>query len=438
MLARDIATICILGVSVIVGLSGNLLIVIVRVYKQLQRRKTTAYAFLVCQLAIADTIFAFTLIFNLKTKLHNDIWTFGKGLCKSVNVLQSVSLSTTVLFLTVMSYERYLGISKPLTHRWSIKKALVIVIVIWLYIFLTFIPYLMALSTDIAGLCYDYDYISPGFRKGYSVFLVITNFALPLIIITIFHTLIIRKMKKHFKRIKGSKFKKGEELSITTGTVSFPANRRQKKCWSQLFCKYFILSSREKEIETLLDENSNLAVPSSGNDECSNKLSKRKRPKRKKDRKLVKTLVTVTLCFVIMTLPLQIYFILLDFYVKVPNGTHIRVAEVFASFVYLHCCVNCIIYSVLDKRFRKDVRATFQAIKHCEIDRENKLRRSLIKLRVVQRFSKESRTSSSRSSSKFSSKSSSSNSRGSTTKRTEKTMKNKPAVFLVVERETVL
>lgn len=135
MLARDIATICILGVSVIVGLSGNLLIVIVRVYKQLQRRKTTAYAFLVCQLAIADTIFAFTLIFNLKTKLHNDIWTFGKGLCKSVNVLQSVSLSTTVLFLTVMSYERYLGISKPLTHRWSIKKALVIVIVIWLYIF---------------------------------------------------------------------------------------------------------------------------------------------------------------------------------------------------------------------------------------------------------------------------------------------------------------
>ena len=437
MLARDIATICILGVSVIVGLSGNLLIVIVRVYKQLQRRKTTAYAFLICQLAIADTIFAFTLIFNLKTKFYNNIWTFGKSLCKSVNVLQSVSLSTTVIFLTVMSYERYLGISKPLTHRWSIKKALVIVIIIWFYIFLTLIPYLMALRIDRHGFCYDYDYVSPGFRKGYSVFLVATNFGLPLILITIFHTLIIRKMKKHFKRIKGSKFKKGEE-PITTGTGSFHANRKQKKCWPQLFCKYFILSGREKDIETLLDENSNLAVPSSGNDECCKKLSKRKRPKRKKDRKLVKTLVTVTLCFVIMTLPLQIYFILLDFYIKVPNGTHIRVAEVFASFVYLHCCVNCIIYSVLDKRFRKDVRATFRAIKHCKIDRENKLRGSLIKLRVVQRLSKESRTSSSRSSNKFSSKSSSSNSRGSTTKRTEKTVENKPEVFLVVERETVL
>lgn len=402
----EIVILVTLILSIVVGLSGNLLIVIVRLLKQIQRKNTTAYTFFISQLAIADMAFAFTLVFDAASKFNSERWILNLFMCKFIKILQSTSLATTALFLTLMAYERYCGISKPLHHHWSIRKSTMLVIAIWVFIFITLIPFLLAVNIDENGYCYDINYSSEHFRKVYSLFLFFTNFFLPLICIVVCHTLIIRKMKKHFKSIASSKYRKngGREREVTSSVSSNTEeennnNRDEKqkikKCTDPngkpncCGCiKY--LNCKQKRKRNFLEPSAAL-LPKDKESSVKNRSSKflrvlpmRKRPKNREDRKLVQMLVAVTICFAIMIAPNQFFYIWFDFSDQ-RNPTVLHLLEVFGSFVYLHCCVNPIIYSAMDKRFRREVVATFKDILKCNKDNDLKRYRftpTFIPLRV--------------------------------------------------------
>lgn len=465
--------------SIVVGITGNFIIVIVRIFKQLQRKNTTAYTFLVSQLAIADLLFAFTIIFALHEHLHLK-WVFGAQGCRLIKVTQSVSLTTTVGFLTVMAYERYRGISKPLQHRWSIKKTSFIVIGIWIYIFLTFIPYLLALDVGKSGYCEEIHHSSTKFKQGYTLFLFLTNFVAPLCCVTVFHTLIVVRMKKHLKsmrdqrhrsspsikrKIKNNNARNDERIAggrnmSTASTYSEGGGGEdavcaegETNCWVAL---YKLLRSRfgtQYRIARTTNNNNYQPSPTAGRRVSS---SRRRRStnifrrlisssKTNEDRKLIKMLVAVTLSFAVMTLPTQIYFLWVDFlsekeaaeFNSQNNQFISRLIEVFSSLVYLHCCSNCVIYSAMDKRFRSDVKKTIQYIFNCTPKKN--LRQSFQRVTVVSRLSRSSRHYSTTTST-----TSSSNTRSSS-RYEEKSSKKKPddvqdvddCVF-VVEKETVI
>lgn len=412
--------IAVLFVSVIIGISGNLTIVIVRIFKQLQRKNTTAYTFLVCQLAIADLIFAFTMTFDIYIYIKKE-WVFGVGVCRFVKVIQSASLTTTIGFLTVMAYERFCGISKPLQHRWSIRKTFIIVLTMWVYVFLTFIPFVIALDVkpglDNKLACYEVNY-SASFRKGYTLFLFITNFLAPLISISIFHTLIVSHMKKHLKSMRDQRHRSSPSIkrkiknnvkqseggrgrmrqTSTTSTYSLPAEdavcgEGETNCWVALY----------KLLRRRFDKNNNnhsngsyqtspILPPSAASQSRrrSTNVFRRliSRSKTNEDRKLVKMLVAVTMSFAIMALPPQIYYIWIDWIDS--TSPDLKFMEVLSSLVYLHCCSNCIIYSVMDKKFRTDVRKTIEYIFNCT-PKTSRLRESLQRVTVVSRLSRSSR-----------------------------------------------
>ena len=452
-------------VSVIIGLTGNFLIILVRVVKQIKRQNITAYTFLVCQLAVADFLFAFTLVFDISFSLKNNNWEFGLGLCKFIKTLQSTSLSATVGFLMVMAYERFLGISNPLRHRWSIKKTTFLVIGVWIYIILTMVPFFLALGIS-KNECYDVNYSSTSFIKGYTLFLFITNYVLPLFFIIIFHSMIVKRLHVHMKTMAAhthrSRHSKSHDAtqSLNRSSSRNKSNKSEnhREVFSELrnFNKKLKISESSNSYEKkqvsqshynnhnhniIIHNNNNNAINHSdscntrrnnhnenndvgfsynsvfnnsnnGNDSICRKSNKNSRnnsntsasvmeasqlramkriigesssPGNKNknnktsilsslfkwffggtkhasnDSKVIKMLLAVTLCFSLMTLPTQIWYIWDTFSLEHTTskvGT-LHFFEVLSSLVYLHCCTNCIIYSVMDKRFRKDVSVLF-------------------------------------------------------------------------------
>ena len=377
--------------SVVVGLTGNLIIVIVRIFKQLQRRNTTAYTFLISQLAIADFLFAFTIIFDIHNQMH-DHWSFGSGMCKFIKTLQSTSISTTVGLLMLMAYERYLGLSRPLQHRWSIKRTSLFVFVIWVYIILTFIPFMIAVDVQ-DGYCYEVGHPSETFRKGYTMFLFITNFVIPLFCITVFHTLIVRAMRKHLNSMKNQRHRsirkkipeKNTSKSTPCNGIIDPDKNNNKtlSCW-ELFHKIHCLRKDEQSKEDVTSDQPSKTVGPPG---IFRRLLSSRSAKHE-DHKLVKMLAAVTLCFAVMTLPTQVYYIWYDFFRGETSSTNSHLLEVIASLIYMHCCVNCIIYSAMDKKFRRDVITTFKCLFKCKIHSNEWTERLSSQLSIFKRKSR--------------------------------------------------
>ena len=401
---------------------GNFLIILVRVFNQVKRQNATAYSFLICQLAIADFLFAFTLLFDVSFFFKSTGWDIGQGWCKFIKMLQSTSLSTTTFFLMVMAYERYLGISNPLKHRWSIKRTSFIVAGVWGFIALTMVPFFFALGISDKNECLDMSYPSKIFSKGYTIFLFVANYIIPLLMISIFHTMIVKELNLQLKSIaryvhrdveacierENSTCMESVSTSRWSGCSSKLSDRNEKIVFnnSQTFNTHqiqeqihkitdssFVVSQKTKEyhsnskkeaFESLITKDFTLR-------KHSNKKSKKnifilkKLPRDNKryaissifkwflnvsskkkilnDNKVIRMLLAVTLCFSLMTLPTQIWYILNEFADStIFKRRLIKLLGVLSNLAYFHCCTNCIIYSIMAKKFRKDVSFLFATI----------------------------------------------------------------------------
>ena len=82
----------------------------------------------------------------------------------------------------------------------------------------------------------------------------------------------------------------------------------------------------------------------------------RRRPKRK----LIKILVVIVTLFALLTLPIHIWYLWYEFSDRSESQNYsLEVVEIFASLMYMHSAVNPIIYSIMDRSFRRDVKMMF-------------------------------------------------------------------------------
>ncbi|XP_028833415.1 chemokine (C-C motif) receptor 12a [Denticeps clupeoides] len=89
----------------ILSMMGNGLVLYI-IYKY-EKLCTVTNIFLL-NLVIADLLFACSLPFN--AIYHNSEWIFGRFLCKVVGSLFSVGFHSSILFLTLMTFDRYLAV----------------------------------------------------------------------------------------------------------------------------------------------------------------------------------------------------------------------------------------------------------------------------------------------------------------------------------------
>lgn len=177
LLPVSYGTVCVLG----------LCLNVVALYIFLCRLKTwnasTTYMF---HLAVSDALYAASLPLLVYYYARGDHWPFGAVLCKLVRFLFYANLQGSILFLTCISFQRYLGICHPLApwHKRGGRRAAWLVCgAIWLAVTAQCLPTAIFAATGIQRnrtVCYD---LSPPALAAhylpYGMALTVIGFLLP-------------------------------------------------------------------------------------------------------------------------------------------------------------------------------------------------------------------------------------------------------------------
>ncbi|XP_068431825.1 C3a anaphylatoxin chemotactic receptor-like [Clinocottus analis] len=117
------------SIIVVIGITGNSTVIWVAGFK-LKPKVTNVW---LVNLAIADVIFCFTLIFSLTKKLFFDNWPFGIFLCKFTGFVTYSDMFCSVFLLAVISLDRALCIWQPVfTKRCrTVRAAKVVAVCVW-------------------------------------------------------------------------------------------------------------------------------------------------------------------------------------------------------------------------------------------------------------------------------------------------------------------
>uniref|UniRef100_A0A8C0FGX7 C-C motif chemokine receptor 9 n=1 Tax=Bubo bubo TaxID=30461 RepID=A0A8C0FGX7_BUBBB len=211
-----------------VGTVGNALVVLVYCKYRFRRSMMDRY---LLHLAIADLVLLFTLPFWAKAA--SDGWIFKNFMCKVINSMYKINFYGCSLFLTCISFDRYITIvqamkAKASKRRWLLRSKLMC-LAVWLTSVSLCIPEIMYSQSMRVGnvtvckITYPPN-ISMNFRVTVLALKVTIGFFLPLLVMVICYALIINTLLQA-KRSQKQKSLKIITMIITAFVLSqFPYN----------------------------------------------------------------------------------------------------------------------------------------------------------------------------------------------------------------------
>ncbi|KAL7881861.1 hypothetical protein AOLI_G00087100 [Acnodon oligacanthus] len=116
-----IISVVIYSLALVLGVTGNGIVIWVTAFKS----KRTINSVWLQNLAIADFVFVLFLPFSIDYVLRDFNWIFGWNMCKLNSFICTVNMYASVLFLTVLSLDRYVSLvhlvwcQKHRTMRWA-------------------------------------------------------------------------------------------------------------------------------------------------------------------------------------------------------------------------------------------------------------------------------------------------------------------------------
>ena len=177
----------------LIGVIGNVaLLFSILVNKHLQ---STPNIFIV-NLTVADLVYMLaTAPFNIRHEL-TACWRLGVAACKIKHYIPIVAQGACVFSLTALSRERYTVIVKGFESRAqkSARRTLIIVTLCWLAGALIGIPVLIITTTNSFGLLCSYMPMDDKRSKGYMLFLFMSLYVIPFILIAIHYVQLARTL----------------------------------------------------------------------------------------------------------------------------------------------------------------------------------------------------------------------------------------------------
>ncbi|XP_010877029.1 B2 bradykinin receptor-like isoform X2 [Esox lucius] len=188
-----------MSIICLLGIVGNAFVLCVFC---LERRHGTVADIYLGNLAAADLLMVSCLPFWVVAIMQQFQWPFGKLMCRLVNIVIGMNYNCSVMFLTLVSFDRYLVLARPLTSRGGSRRpawAIGICLGVWLVGGLLSLPALLfrsvqffsELGVEACYLAYPHD----GWRLRYNLTVNIIGFLVPVPVVTFCSYHIIRVLR---------------------------------------------------------------------------------------------------------------------------------------------------------------------------------------------------------------------------------------------------
>ncbi|EDO50045.1 predicted protein, partial [Nematostella vectensis] len=175
------------AVVFILTVGGNIMVcIVVLKNKKLRSFQRFYNGYYLMSLACADLCVALLCIPFTIVYYETGVWPFGAAICKMVPTLQVTSVSASIFTLTVMTYERYQAIVRPMKAQITRRKVFIMLVSAWLAAFVTGSPeifaFQLAQNTTEHLPCNEY-WPQPIHRQIYTMVLFSCTYLVPLLII---------------------------------------------------------------------------------------------------------------------------------------------------------------------------------------------------------------------------------------------------------------
>ena len=250
----------------------------------------TRYNQLIIGLAITDFLFSFNQLIISIPLFWTCKWVYADVMCKVLSASVDMSVSIAMGFILIIALERYVGILYPFSNGLTQTKFWIIVSLNIVLGVMSIIPMLMYINVGEYRICRE-SWPNPNYSLMYSWTMLIMYFLLPVLLTLIMYFRIIRKL--HTTRLMFGKQNSALGEHSTTRRI-------------------------------------------------------------KDNRRIMAILISVLILFVMLVLPNKLVWILLDYFSvhNLSKGTY-RIMNLFGMIPYsFHVCVNPIIYSFVDSKFR--------------------------------------------------------------------------------------
>ncbi|KAM6062903.1 succinate receptor 1 [Chlamydotis macqueenii] len=187
----------------ILGFIGNTIVVLGYIFCLRNWKSGNIYLF---NLSLSDLLFLCTLPI-LVNSYSKDQWTKTSALCHSNRFLLHANLYSSILFLTVISIDRYMLIKHPFREHFLQKRrtALIVSVAMWIGVILELLPLVYFLEPITPANNYTcLDYASSGDPTKnliYSMFLTVFGFLIPLVIMCCFYVKMVLFLKNRSEQL---------------------------------------------------------------------------------------------------------------------------------------------------------------------------------------------------------------------------------------------
>uniref|UniRef100_A0A3Q2XX11 Gastrin/cholecystokinin type B receptor n=1 Tax=Hippocampus comes TaxID=109280 RepID=A0A3Q2XX11_HIPCM len=344
----------------LLGVFGNLLIIVVLILNK--RMRTVTNSFLL-SLAISDLMMAiFCMPFTFIPNILGD-FIFGAALCKTVAYFMGLSVSISTFSLVAIAIERYSAICNPLKSRaWQTRShAYRVIAATWVLSLLIMIPYPVFSTTKtfpkangtVGHMC-RLIYPSHHAEQSWYVLLLFILFFIPGVVMAVAYGLISREL------YRGMRFEmKQNQLSsaeLRNGTVaeSNDEDDDDDGCYVQVPKK-----SSAVELPALPNSASSSSAASAP-PKTERARSNTSNAKLRAKKRVIRMLLVIVALFFVCWMPLYWANTWKAFdwnaATKALTGIPISFIHLLS---YTSACVNPVIYCFMNTRFRKALLATF-------------------------------------------------------------------------------
>ncbi|XP_035745877.1 succinate receptor 1 [Egretta garzetta] len=187
----------------ILGFIGNTIAVFGYIFCLKNWKSGNIYLF---NLSLSDLLFLCTLPV-LVNGYSRDQWAKNSILCHSNRFLLHANLYSSILFLTIISIDRYMLIKHPFREHFLQKRktALIVSAAVWVGVILELLPLMYFLGHVTSANNYNsLDYASSGDPMKnliYSMFLTVFGFLIPLVIMCCFYVKMVLFLKNRSEQL---------------------------------------------------------------------------------------------------------------------------------------------------------------------------------------------------------------------------------------------